>query len=82
MSGNVLDVILSGKPFQPEQESFSLYRVREALRGSRADIDYAKEYLMAVRHWQGIAKLGVYRYDSEGEKPAELLSAFRLERLR
>ena len=81
IDGNVLELVLSGRPFQPEQGMSTMYRTKERLRGSKSRIDYGTSHLMAIRHFNGQDKLGIYRYDERGEKPAELLAAFRLERV-
>lgn len=82
VDGNTLELVLSGRPFQPEQGFATMYRTRERLRGSKSNIDFAREHFMAIRHHHGQHKLGIYRYDETGQKPAELLAAFRLERVR
>lgn len=82
IDGNALELILSGRPFQPEQGSKTVYRTRERLRGSKSRINYSAEHLMAIRTHKGVHKLGVYHYDERGEVPAELLLAMRLERVR
>lgn len=80
IDGNALELILSGRPFQPEPTLGTVYRTRERLRGSASRVNYGAEHLIAIRNWLGVHKLGVYRYDEE--KPAELLVSFRLERVR
>lgn len=82
IDGNALELILSGRPFQPTQGTATTYRIRERLSGSQSRVDYGAEHLIAIRRWKGESKLGVYRYDERGELPAELLVSFRLERIR
>ena len=82
IDGNALDLILAGRPFQPEQGARSVYRIKERLRGSKSRVSPATDHIIAIRQHQGMHKLGVYQYDEHGEKPAELLVSFRLERVR
>ena len=81
IDGNALELILSGRPFQPEQGVQTVYRTRERLRGSKSRINYGAEHLMAIRTHNGETALGIYEHDEKGEKPAELLASFRLQRM-